>query len=119
MLGEDGILEDGKIPDDDEITDIESPRKGHTEDVEMLEEGEIPEDEESLEDGEITLDDEMTDVESTRKDPPQPALTAYIVPELSTGLFAKQLHWDSTCEKEQDTRQMFPLAFYAFVAKDG
>ncbi|KAI6909382.1 hypothetical protein KC318_g4337 [Hortaea werneckii] len=107
MLEEDDILEDGEIPEDGEITDIESPRKGHTEDDEMLEEGEIVEEEESLEDGEIPQDVEMTDVESTRKDPPQPALTAYIAPDLSTGLFAKQLHWDPTCVEKSKTLAKF------------
>ncbi|KAI7492187.1 hypothetical protein KC357_g1341 [Hortaea werneckii] len=96
MFGEGDFLEAGEIAEDDEITDIESPRKGHTGDYEMLEEGDVPED------GEVPEDDEMTDIVSTRKDPPQSALTAYIAPDLSTGLFAKQLHWDSTCVEKSE-----------------
>ncbi|KAI7089781.1 hypothetical protein KC356_g2137 [Hortaea werneckii] len=108
MFGEGDFLEDGEVPDDDQITDddqisdAESPRKGHTGDYEMLEEGNAPEEGEFLEDGEVPEDDEMTDIDSTRKDPPQPALTAYIAPDLSTGLFAKQLHWDSTCVEKSE-----------------
>lgn len=91
MFEEGEFLEDSEIAEDDELTDIESPRKGHIGDYEMLEGGDVPED------GEVPEDDEMTNVESTRKEPSQSALTAYIAPDLSTGLFAKQLHWDSTC----------------------
>ncbi|GAB1728592.1 hypothetical protein NU195Hw_g1394t1 [Hortaea werneckii] len=102
MFGEGDFLKDGEIPEDDENADIESPRKGHTGDYEMLEEGGVPEEGEILEDGEVPEDDEMTDIESTRKDPPQSALTAYIAPDLSTGLFAKQLLWDSTCVEKSE-----------------